>query len=172
MRLSGLRSVAVGCSAFVRWWMHAGAVMAPRCTKPGHATPEPAQEFPPSSHSGEHGHEPEVTGAGSPCRKFDAAQVYHGDWYTLGQFGRLRVTIGYYIDSLTVVMFAMVTLIASCIHFYAIGYMHDELHDVIDHEVTLSDGHICIARAASIGSSNICRCFASACWASSSRATS
>ena len=51
------------------------------------------------------------------------------------------ITIGYYIDSLTVVMFAMVTLIATCIHFYAYGYMHDELHDVVDHEVKLSDGH-------------------------------
>ena len=38
-------------------------------------------------------------------------------------------------------MFCMVTLIASCIHVYAIGYMHDELHDVTDHEVTLADGH-------------------------------
>ena len=38
-------------------------------------------------------------------------------------------------------MFAMVTFIATCIHFYAYGYMHDELHDVTDHEVTLSDGH-------------------------------
>ena len=27
-------------------------------------------------------------------------------------------------------MFCMVTLIASCIHIYAVGYMHDELHDV------------------------------------------
>ena len=58
-----------------------------------------------------------------------------GDWYTLGQFGNLKLTIGYYIDTLTVTMFCMVTLIASCIHFYAIGYMHDELHDVTDHEV-------------------------------------
>ena len=37
-------------------------------------------------------------------------------------------------------MFAMVTLIASCIHVYAIGYMHDELHEVTDHDVTLADG--------------------------------
>ncbi len=64
-----------------------------------------------------------------------------GDWYTLGQFGSLRITIGYYIDSLTVLMFCMVTFIATCIHFYATGYMHDELHDVVDHEVTLADGH-------------------------------
>ncbi len=66
---------------------------------------------------------------------------YTGDWYTLAKFGDLRLTIGYYIDSLTVVMFCMVTLIASCIHFYAQGYMHDELHDVEDHEVTLGNGH-------------------------------
>jgi NADH-quinone oxidoreductase subunit L len=65
---------------------------------------------------------------------------YNGDWYVLGQFGQLRITIGYYIDTLTVVMFAMVTFIASCIHFYAQGYMHDELHDITDHEVTLSNG--------------------------------
>jgi NADH-quinone oxidoreductase subunit L len=65
---------------------------------------------------------------------------YAGDWYTLAEFGSLRLTIGYYIDALTIVMFCMVTLIATCIHFYAMGYMHEELHDVTDHEVTLSDG--------------------------------
>ena len=37
-------------------------------------------------------------------------------------------------------MFCMVTFIATCIHFYAIGYMHDELTEVMDHEVTLSNG--------------------------------
>jgi len=68
-------------------------------------------------------------------------KAYTAEWYTLGQFGKLKITISYYIDALTVCMFAMVTLIATCIHFYAIGYMHDELHDVTDHEVTLSDGH-------------------------------
>jgi len=34
----------------------------------------------------------------------------------------------------------MVTLIATCIHCYAMGYMHDELHDITDKEVTLSNG--------------------------------
>jgi len=66
---------------------------------------------------------------------------FAGDWYTLGQFGHLKVTIGYYIDALTIVMFCMVTLIATLIHFYSFGYMHDELHEVTDHEVTLSNGH-------------------------------
>jgi len=59
----------------------------------------------------------------------------------LGKFGALKLTIGYYIDSLTVLMFSMVTFIATAIHFYAYGYMHDELHEVTDHEVKLSNGH-------------------------------
>jgi len=63
------------------------------------------------------------------------------DWYSLAQFGPLKLSISYYIDSLTILMFSMVTLIASLIHFYAFGYMHDELHPIEDHEVVLSDGH-------------------------------
>ena len=63
-----------------------------------------------------------------------------GVYYTLGKFGNLRLEISYYIDSLTVTMFCMVTLIASMIHLYATGYMHDELEDYTDHDVTLSDG--------------------------------
>ncbi len=61
-----------------------------------------------------------------------------GEWYTLGKFGQLSLSIGYYVDALTVGMFCMVTFIATCIHFYASGYMHDELHDITDHEVTLT----------------------------------
>ena len=65
----------------------------------------------------------------------------YGDWYKLCEFGALKLTIGYYIDTLTVTMFCMVTLIASCVHIYALGYMHDELHEpYVDHEVTLSNG--------------------------------
>lgn len=69
-----------------------------------------------------------------------APAVYTGTWYTLARFGRLELTVSYYIDALTVAMFVMVTLIATCIHFYATGYMHDELSDVTDHEVRLADG--------------------------------
>ncbi len=83
------------------------------------------------------GHEAEAAGThannGPPT-------YYVGDWYTLGVFGKLKLTIGYYIDTLTVVMFCMVTFIASCIHVYSTGYMHDELHDFTDPEVTLSSG--------------------------------
>ena len=67
--------------------------------------------------------------------------AYTGNWYTMASFGRMELAVGYYIDALTVAMFTMVTLIASCIHFYATGYMHDELHDVTDHEVRLANGH-------------------------------
>ena len=67
--------------------------------------------------------------------------AYSGDWYTLYEGGRLRLSIGWYIDSLTILMFVVVTFIATCIHVYASGYMHDELHEVTDHEVTLADGH-------------------------------
>jgi NADH-quinone oxidoreductase subunit L len=63
-----------------------------------------------------------------------------GVLYNLGTWGNLELPISYYIDTLTVTMFCMVTLIASCIHIYAFGYMHDELHDYVDHEVKLDDG--------------------------------
>ncbi len=70
-----------------------------------------------------------------------AKPAFAGDYYLLGQFGDLRITISYYIDTLTVAMFCMVTLIATCIHFYATGYMHEELHEpVTDHEVSTPDG--------------------------------
>jgi len=89
---------------------------------PGHPQPPPVQ-----SHAESHEHHGKV--------------AYTGEYYTFGQFGPLRVTISYYIDALTVLMFCMVTLIATLIHCYAIGYMSDELTDVTDKEVTLSGGH-------------------------------
>jgi NADH-quinone oxidoreductase subunit L len=67
-------------------------------------------------------------------------EAVSGDWYLFGVFGSLRLTIGYYIDSLTLAMFCMVTLVASCIHVYSIGYMHGELFDVIDALAPLGDG--------------------------------
>ncbi len=70
-----------------------------------------------------------------------APLVYHGTLYTLATFGELVVSIDYYIDSLTLVMFTMVTLIATCIHLFAIGYMSDELtDDYVDHFAHTSDG--------------------------------
>jgi NADH-quinone oxidoreductase subunit L len=94
----------------------------------------------------DHGDHGDHDGHASPSDHHDghhAAAVpaaYAGDWYTLYQGGSLRLSIGWYIDALTVLMFVVVTFIATCIHIYASGYMHDELHDVTDHEVHLADG--------------------------------
>ena len=80
-----------------------------------------------SSHSDDHG-------------ESSAPIAYSGDWYTLYSGGALQLSIGWYIDSITVLMFVVVTFIATCIHVYAAGYMHDELHDVTDSEVQLNEG--------------------------------
>ncbi|HEY4310101.1 MAG TPA: NADH-quinone oxidoreductase subunit L [Pirellulales bacterium] len=93
-----------------------------------HATLEHAGEV----HEGGH------AGHGLPT---EPSKAYTKDMYTLAQIGKLKLAVSYYIDSLTILMFTMVSFIATLIHFYAYGYMHDELHEVVDHEVTLSDGH-------------------------------
>ncbi|RPI89800.1 MAG: NADH-quinone oxidoreductase subunit L, partial [Planctomycetaceae bacterium] len=68
--------------------------------------------------------------------------AYSGTIYQLARFGPLRIAIDYYIDSLTLVMFTMVTFIATCIHVFAMGYMSDELTDRYeDHQVHTSHGH-------------------------------
>jgi NADH-quinone oxidoreductase subunit L len=67
---------------------------------------------------------------------------FSGTFYTLATFGALNLSIDYYIDSLTILMFCMVTLIATCIHIFAVGYMSDELTDeYVDHNAHTSDGH-------------------------------
>jgi NADH-quinone oxidoreductase subunit L len=117
---------------------------APATTAEPHP-PAPAE----SSHSTAH---PPASGAASSKEAASGGEhppaagtfprgPYTGEYYTFGVFGPLRVTISYYIDALTVAMFCMVTLIATLIHLYAMGYMSDELSDVTDHEVTTSDGH-------------------------------
>jgi NADH-quinone oxidoreductase subunit L len=95
-----------------------------------------------------------------------------GEYYTLAKAGPLRITISYYIDALTVLMFCMVTFIATCIHFYASGYMADELTEVNDRKLYWPIAIPCIGRAAIRGFSSTSRCFASACWAWCWRATS
>ena len=87
-----------------------------------------------AAHDPDHGN----GGHGGGTGKIDAL---HGDYYLLGQFGKLRLTISYYIDTLTLCMFCMVTLISTLIHFYAQGYMREEVDDeVTDHEVQMKDG--------------------------------
>ncbi|MEX0678622.1 MAG: NADH-quinone oxidoreductase subunit L [Pirellulales bacterium] len=104
-------------------------VWLPNYDLPAEAHPATAESSAGGAHAGEVEH-------AAPREK----PAITGDWYTLGQFGSLRITIGYYIDSLTVLMFVMVTFISTCIHFYSFGYMHEELEEVTDHEVTLPGG--------------------------------
>lgn len=68
--------------------------------------------------------------------------VFSGTYYTLARFGSLVLSIDYYIDSLTLLMFCMVTFIATCIHLFAMGYMSDELtEEYVDHHAHTRDGH-------------------------------
>jgi NADH-quinone oxidoreductase subunit L len=53
------------------------------------------------------------------------------------------LTVGYHIDSLSAIMFLMVTLIATLIHIFSIGYMSDELQPIVeDHQVHTEHGHL------------------------------
>jgi NADH-quinone oxidoreductase subunit L len=50
-----------------------------------------------------------------------------GTYYRWARFGPLEISIDYYIDGLTVVLFVLVTAIAWLVHLYASGYLKDEL---------------------------------------------
>jgi NADH-quinone oxidoreductase subunit L len=53
-----------------------------------------------------------------------------------------RLTVGYRIDSLSAVMFVMVTFVASLIFLFSSGYMAEELQPMVeDHEVHTDHGH-------------------------------
>jgi NADH-quinone oxidoreductase subunit L len=54
-----------------------------------------------------------------------------------------KLTLGYSIDSLSALMFLMVTLVATLIHLFSIGYMAGELQPVVeDHQVQTDHGHL------------------------------
>lgn len=93
-----------------------------------------------AAHAGDaHGSAPHTSAHGhaSPL------PVFSGTQYVLAKFGSLRLSVDYYIDSLTILMFLMVTLIASLIHLFAIGYMGDELtENYEDHQVHVGHGHL------------------------------
>src|SRR5207245_5370114 len=55
----------------------------------------------------------------------------------------IQLKLGYRIDSLTAIMFLMVTFVASVIHLFSIGYMSDELQPIVeDHQVHTEEGHL------------------------------
>jgi NADH-quinone oxidoreductase subunit L len=118
-------------------------VAAPRPAADGASTPAP----PPAAghataadgHAETGGREHAASQHAAPART-----AFSGRFYTLARFGDLVLSLDYYIDSLTLVMFMMVTLIATCIHVFAVGYMGEELtEDYVDHQVhTAGGGHL------------------------------
>ena len=152
----------------------------------GHGHSEPGAEDDQGDHRKERSHGAMSARAthmltSSPTVDDDAADesggrenaVFSGTLYRLAKFGNLEFSIDYYIDSLTLVMFMMVTLIATCIHLFAMGYMGDELtDDYVDHFAHTADGSTSIVPDASIGSLRFCRCSALPCWGLCWRATS
>ena len=59
-----------------------------------------------------------------------------GTFYTLGAFGELSIAAQWYIDGLTVLLFAVVTTVALAVHLFAVGYLDDERTDHYeDHEI-------------------------------------
>ena len=52
-----------------------------------------------------------------------------GAWYELLDLGGVRLELGHHVDSLTLTMFCLVTLVAGCVCVFAAGYLADELTD-------------------------------------------
>lgn len=112
--------------------------------EPAHAEPAHADHETSQAHTGDAGvshtspdshisHEP-------PTKR--GQTVFSGTLYYLARFGSLDISLDYYIDSLTLVMFTMVTFIATCIHLFAMGYMSEELtEEYVDHNAHLANGH-------------------------------
>src|SRR5262249_46084072 len=68
------------------------------------------------------------------------------DWLRLGAPGDTRqglaLQVGLKIDHLSAIMFLMVTLVATLIHLFSIGYMAEEQQKIVeDHQVHGEDGH-------------------------------
>lgn len=53
-------------------------------------------------------------------------QPLSGDWYTWASIGSLHIELGYYIDTLTLGLFALVTTIATAIHVYCLEFFAEE----------------------------------------------
>lgn len=69
------------------------------------------------------------------------ARALSGTYYRLARFGQLDLVLDWYIDGLTLIMFTMITLIATCIHVFSLGYMSSELtEDYEDHSAHRRDG--------------------------------
>ncbi len=56
----------------------------------------------------------------------DGAPVYNGTVYTWAEVDSIRMSIGFLVDNLTVLMMLVVTFVSLMVHIYTIGYMHDD----------------------------------------------
>src|SRR6185312_6236687 len=89
------------CSAtsFIAWWddfREFGATAHVAGHEPefgGHAAPDAAKA------AESHGH-------GEHVPRLVATKSISGVWYALGEFGKLKITISYFIDALTIAMFS------------------------------------------------------------------
>jgi NADH-quinone oxidoreductase subunit L len=61
------------------------------------------------------------------------------DWIRIGTLP-LKIRLGFYVDSLTVIMFFMITMVASLIHLFSMEYMHEELHDPVHDPLAVPEG--------------------------------
>lgn len=48
---------------------------------------------------------------------------YNGDLYTWAEIGNVKLSIGFWVDSTTAIMLAVVTFVSLMVHIYSIGYM-------------------------------------------------
>ncbi len=101
---------------------------------------------------------PEMKKAEEEVEHLEARWNGHADWARIGKkpapsadehshaassLPGTVLQVGYHIDSLSAIMFLMVTLIATLIHLFSIGYMADELdRTVTDHQVHTEEGHL------------------------------
>ena len=115
---------------------HADAAAKP-ATEPAAEKSQDSSALAATAHSDSADHDHQHAAAAPAART-----VYSGTFYRLATFGSLELSLDYYIDSLTLVMFTMVTFIATCIHLFAIGYMSEELtEEYVDHHAHLRNGH-------------------------------
>src|SRR5262249_11420061 len=101
----------------------------------GHAGHDTEHAAPAGEHAEEH--------AAPAGEALDARWNARWTWLSLPSLGGRVLQVGYHIDHLSVLMFLMVTFIATLIHLFSMGYMSDELKPMVeDHQVHTPDGHL------------------------------
>ncbi len=74
-----------------------------------------------------------------PKYEFGAWQ-WNFEWLRVGMRKSAVLRMGFHVDSLTVIMFFMITFVATLIHLFSIGYMHEELHDPVHDPLAVAPG--------------------------------